>query len=104
MGKFEDYIRSIDPATPLPEGLLTNLQTAYAEDIALSEAKIASVETALADKDATANKLASELTAAKSHNYDLLMQVPKTVDEVPPPAIDDNVTSIDDLFGEDNGT
>lgn len=99
MGKFEDYIRSIDPAVELPPNLLTELQNAYTEDIALSEAKIASVETALADKDAEASKLALELTSAKSHNYDLLMQVPKTVDEIPPNPTDEVIT-VDSLFGD----
>jgi len=105
MGKFEDYIRSIDPATPLPDGLLTNLQAAYAEDISLSEAKVASVESALADKDAEVVNLGKELTSAKSHNYDLLMNIPHTVDETNPPgSVDETVTTIDSLFGEDNGT
>jgi hypothetical protein len=103
MGKFEDYIRSIDPATPLPEGLLTNLQAAYAEDISLSEAKVASVESALADKDAEVVNLGKELTSAKSHNYDLLMNIPHTVDEIDPPGSDDDtVITVDKLFGVDN--
>ena len=102
MGKFEDYIRSLDPTVELPEGLLTNLQAAYAEDIALSDAKIASVETALAGKDAEVSKLTGEVTAAKSHNYDLLMLIPKTVNEVDPPPAGDTAADIDDLFGEDN--
>ena len=103
MGKFEDYIRTIDPATPLPTNLLTDLQTAYAEDIALSDAKISSVEQTLTAKDEEITNLSKELTSAKSHNYDLLMSLPKKVDEIPPNPSDET-TTIDDLFGVENGT
>jgi hypothetical protein len=102
MGKFEDYIRAIDPTVELPANLLTDLQNAYTEDLALSEAKIASVETALADKDATITKLNGDLTTAKSHNYDLLLQVPKTVEEDTKPLDGETSINIDDLFGDNN--
>lgn len=75
-------------------------------DVSAFTAKIAQLESVIAERDATIADLGNQLTAAKAVNYDLLMAVPNdaadttenTTENEPD---DDDGPDIDDLFGDD---
>lgn len=83
----------IEGATPDPE----------TPDAEAYEAKIAELTGIIAERDASIADLGLQLTAAKAHNYDLLVSVPTDVDPVETDVeVDDNDVDFDDFFGKDD--
>lgn len=103
MGKFHDMTSSIgmgdDGVSPAyPEAFISDITSAYDEDMSIPGAKIGVLEQDLAAAHA-------EIAALKAHNYDLLMQVPTApvegVEEEPEPSGDDEEDQgTDSLFGD----
>jgi hypothetical protein len=73
-----------------------------APDTAAYEAKIAELTGIIADRDAAIADLGSQVQAAKSHNYDLLMQIGTPNEEIAADTGVDESFDIDDLFGEED--
>lgn len=70
-------------------------------DVSVFEAKIAAQDATLAERDAQISTYAADLSASKAANYDLLMSIPKDVDqkqnETDASSVDSEV-DYDDLF------
>lgn len=84
MPKFSDMLSSVgmaeDGISPLyPETFLTDIQSAYDEDMSLPASRISVLEADLAAAQ-------TEIVALKAHNYELLMSRPA---ESPDSADDD---------------
>jgi len=69
-------------------------------DTSAYEAKIAELTATIAERDAAIADLGTQVTAAKSHNYDLLMQIGTPNEEIAADTGVDDSFDIDDLFGE----
>lgn len=105
MGKFNDLISSVgvgeDGMTlAYPDTFLTDLDAAYADDMAIPDARIAVLEADLAAATAQVTQLMAE-------NYQLIKQVPAAApegddgDDTDGGDDDDDDITTDDLFGGD---
>ena len=84
------------------ESVVVADEVATPVDVSVYEAKIAELESAVADRDNVIIAKDAEITAAKAANYDLLMSVPSDTDDTNV-IVDDSDESVDysDLFGKD---
>jgi hypothetical protein len=91
--EIDDDVTNTDVATP-------ETTTDSTPDIAVYEAKIAALESALLEKDSIIAIGVSELQKSKADNYDLLMSMPKDADSIPDESddTDNDVNGIEDLF------
>jgi hypothetical protein len=72
-------------------------------DTAAYEAKIAELTGIIAERDSAIADLGTQDSAAKAHNYDLLMQIGATPnEEIAADTGVDESFDIDDLFGEED--
>jgi hypothetical protein len=69
-------------------------------DTAAYEAKISELTATIAERDAAIADLGIQVSKAKAHNYDLLMQIGTPTEEIETESEDGESFDIDDLFGE----
>lgn len=109
MSKLRALIGAWQEAGAFPESIDDDFDAAWSEDIGPFDGKISELTAGLEGKDDEIKNLIGELTASKAHNYDLLKQVPATIDaEGDSDSDDNNVGDVDaddgtvnDLFEED---
>jgi hypothetical protein len=79
----------------------TEVEAPETPDLAAYEAKIDELTNTIAERDAAIADLGIQVSAAKAHNYDLLMQIGTPNEEIAADTGSDESFDIDDLFGED---
>jgi len=104
MGKFEDYITSLEGRDDVSVEIVAELAKFHNEDLSTSSAKIEQLNSQLSEKDTAIAAKDSELNAAKAANWDLVNQIPAPENEIPDATgdgeIDQKRITLDDAFAQ----
>jgi hypothetical protein len=82
MGKFEEFINSLDDQAELDVAeVVANLAKLHNEEISTSTAKINSMQTTLTEREKAIADRDAEISKAKAANWDLVNQIPTNTPE-----------------------
>lgn len=76
MGKFEDYITTLEGRDDISVEVVAELAKFHSEDLSVATSKIEQLNSHLSDKDAAIAEKDSEISKVKAANWDLVNQIP----------------------------